>query len=481
MGVRFPGTSLSHKTELDTPKDLSEVPEFKKPQYQILPPLLPDEYERLKTSIAERGVEVPIIVDQHGDPVDGFHRQRASDDLGVFCPREVRHFDTEAEKFELMLRLNCRRRQLNRQQKRDLIGAYLVCDPKIADNHLAELIGGVSQNTVTAVRRDLEVTLQIEKFKKLRGRDGKDRPTKYRRVVANTAKEAETALSAIGDLPPNCHGKIIDCTTAKRRSRRLRTKLERQKRIEVITATTLPDDIIIQHCDLRDLEVSDQSAALVLTDVMWNEAAEKDWQALGRRAFEWLKPNGLLASFIGQHLLVRMARAIEDGGLHLQWIFNGVFTSPGNAAEVNGVISRWRPVVVFSKCPQHIFRKCLDTFDVGPPEKEWSHLQQTVQGAQWLLEHLSEPGDLIVDPCMGTGTTAVSVLTADDGPRRFLGCDRDEQMVQIARHRAAEALQAHNAEGQERWALKGRQESNLSATVVMPATPHDVPTDFIPM
>lgn len=457
------------------------MPEIQKPQRQILPPLLPDEYESLKASIAERGVEVPIIVDQHGNIVDGSHRQRTCDEIGMYCPREVRHFDTEAEMFELVLRLNCRRRQLNRQQKRDLIGAYLICDPKIADNHLAELIGGISQNTVTAVRRDLEATFQIEKFKKLRGRDGKNRATKYKKVVANTAKEAETALSVIGDLPPNCHGKIIDCTTAKRRSKRLRTKLERQKRIEEITATTLPDDIIIQHCDLRDLEVHPESVRLILTDVMWNEAAEDDWRALGRRASEWLKPDGLLVSFIGQHLLVRMARAIEDGGLHLQWIFNGVFTSPGNAAEVNGVISRWRPVVVFSKSPQHIFRKCLDTFDVGPPEKEWSHLQQTVQGARWLLEHLSEPGDLIVDPCMGTGTTAVSVLTAGDGPRRFLGCDRDEQMVQIARHRAGEALQAHNVEGRERWALKGRPESNLSETVAMPATPNDVLTDFIPM
>ena len=103
------------------------------------------------------------------------------------------------------------------------------------------------------------------------------------------------------------------------------------------------------------------------------------------------------------------------------------------------MIGRWRPVVVFSKSPDHIFRKTIDTFEVGEPEKDWSHLQQTVQGTRWLLEHLSEPGDFIVDPCIETGTTAVSVLTASDGPRRFLGCDRNEQMVKIAKHRAAVA------------------------------------------
>ena len=50
-------------------------------------------------------------------------------------------------------------------------------------------------------------TRQIDKFDKLRGRDGKDRPVKYKKIIANTPKEAETALKIIGDLPDNCDGK----------------------------------------------------------------------------------------------------------------------------------------------------------------------------------------------------------------------------------------------------------------------------------
>lgn len=91
--------------------------------YQILPPLQPNEFEALKASIAERGVNVPIIVDQEGNVIDGYHRQRACDELGIFCPREVRHFESETDKLELVLRINCGRRQLNRQQKRSVIDA----------------------------------------------------------------------------------------------------------------------------------------------------------------------------------------------------------------------------------------------------------------------------------------------------------------------------------------------------------------------
>ncbi|MEW4454490.1 DNA modification methylase [Bremerella sp. JC817] len=187
--------------------------------YQFLPPLLPDEFEALKASVAEGGVDVPIIVDQEGNVIDGYHRQRACDDLGLFCPREVRQFESETDKFELVLRLNCGRRQLNRQQKRSVIDAYLLRDPQIADNFLAQIIG-VSKNTVADVRSTLEATCQIDKFDELRGKDGKMRPVTYKKIIANTPKEAEAALKIIGKLPDNCTGKTIDIATAKRESRK---------------------------------------------------------------------------------------------------------------------------------------------------------------------------------------------------------------------------------------------------------------------
>jgi hypothetical protein len=71
---------------------------MKTPPYQILPDLLPQQYDDLRDSIAENGVDIPKVVDQEGNTLDGFHRQRACDELGIFCPSEVRQFATEAEK-----------------------------------------------------------------------------------------------------------------------------------------------------------------------------------------------------------------------------------------------------------------------------------------------------------------------------------------------------------------------------------------------
>ena len=123
--------------------------------YQIFPEMPPAEFAVLKDSIEEHGVEVPIIVDQRGAIVDGYHRSQACDELGVFCPREVRKFKNEAEKFELSLRLNCSRRHLNQKQKRALIAKYLLHDGQIADNYLGQIVGA-SQHTVASVRSEVK-------------------------------------------------------------------------------------------------------------------------------------------------------------------------------------------------------------------------------------------------------------------------------------------------------------------------------------
>ena len=46
-------------------------------RYQVLPDLPPEKFEALKADIAERGVLVPIDVDEEGHILDGHHRYRA--------------------------------------------------------------------------------------------------------------------------------------------------------------------------------------------------------------------------------------------------------------------------------------------------------------------------------------------------------------------------------------------------------------------
>src|SRR5687768_2923035 len=52
-------------------------------KYQLFPDLAPEEYEELKADIAARGVQVPIEYDEEKNILDGHHRKRICDELGI--------------------------------------------------------------------------------------------------------------------------------------------------------------------------------------------------------------------------------------------------------------------------------------------------------------------------------------------------------------------------------------------------------------
>jgi DNA modification methylase len=53
-----------------------------------------------------------------------------------------------------------------------------------------------------------------------------------------------------------------------------------------------------------------------------------------------------------------------------------------------------------------------------------------------LVERFSQPGDLIVDPFVGAGTTGIAALRLK---RKFIGFDNDPQAVAITQGRLADA------------------------------------------
>jgi DNA modification methylase len=53
-----------------------------------------------------------------------------------------------------------------------------------------------------------------------------------------------------------------------------------------------------------------------------------------------------------------------------------------------------------------------------------------------ILAH-SKPGDLIIDPFMGSGSTGVSALMAH---RKFMGCDLNPEAVDISEQRLRNAF-----------------------------------------
>jgi predicted transcriptional regulator len=129
--------------------------------YQVMPEMSPEEYEALKEDIAERGVMIPIEFDEDDNVLDGHHRLKICDELGINdYPKIIRKNMSEAEKWTHARKLNMARRHLTREQRRELILSQIQDTPEFSDRQIAKILG-VSNSTVSLARRELAGNEQV--------------------------------------------------------------------------------------------------------------------------------------------------------------------------------------------------------------------------------------------------------------------------------------------------------------------------------
>lgn len=140
---------------------------------QLFPALDPATEAALRASIQRFGVLVPVTKDQHGRILDGHHRIRIAEEMGAECEVRVRPVADEDEAREIARTLNEDRRQLPREQRREVVAVLRE------DGHSQRAIAGalgVSQSLVHKDLRQLNTSNQLTEPNRVIGLDGKSRP-----------------------------------------------------------------------------------------------------------------------------------------------------------------------------------------------------------------------------------------------------------------------------------------------------------------
>lgn len=87
----------------------------------LIPRPIPEEYEDIKKSIQETGIEVPVILNPQKILIDGYTRyQIASESKIQEIPFETKSFSSEQEERNFIIRRNLKRRHLNTMQKSEI-------------------------------------------------------------------------------------------------------------------------------------------------------------------------------------------------------------------------------------------------------------------------------------------------------------------------------------------------------------------------
>ena len=259
---------------------------------------------------------------------------------------------------------------------------------------------------------------------------------------------AATLAEAEPEEQTECLTKRLDekkwtANGVQRQLQKIRNANDRQEALgKSVLTPDAKDAVRTYHCPLQKLErtakLEPSSATLICTDIPYGKDFLPELKDLAEFAERVLVPGGLFVTYSGQYWLAEVMRIL---GAHLtyRWMLASVWDGEGNVIHPRHVISKWKPVLVYSKGNWQSRGRWPDLMRVCSREKQDHDWQQPLEEAERLVSYFSEPGDLVLDPCAGSFTTGLACQTLG---RRFVGCDIDKAAVVKGQERLRQARTA---------------------------------------
>jgi adenine-specific DNA methylase len=192
----------------------------------------------------------------------------------------------------------------------------------------------------------------------------------------------------------------------------------------------------IRTGDFREVlaDIPDQSVDAIVTDPPYNVEGVPLYSDLSEFAARVLKPGRLCVAYCGK---MALPEHFEHLGEHLKYVWTGAIFLPGRHMIFRRkmIFGRWRPVAFFSAGLCEIRTTIVDAlWAKGNGAKDLADhpWQQAAEPFERLVEMVTLPGELVVDPFLGSGTTALACVTND---RRILASDVDPGCVAMSRAR----------------------------------------------
>lgn len=214
----------------------------------------------------------------------------------------------------------------------------------------------------------------------------------------------------------------------------------------------------------------DNCVDLVVTDPPYNVSQKQDVVFQGRRirkdfgAWDYgfdpvpvlrelkrvLKPTGQIYVFCGTLQIPLYLQIFQEGWFFRNFLVWSKTNPPPRLSKTNWVFANEYVIyavnekvklnrITFNFPSQGAMKNLFVTPALAGPERlrkaEGGALhptQKPLSVLKRLIEASSKPGDVVLDPFMGVGSTAVAARALG---RQFLGCDSDQGYVQIARVR----------------------------------------------
>jgi len=198
--------------------------------------------------------------------------------------------------------------------------------------------------------------------------------------------------------------------------------------------------LFTEDCDIGMARIPDGSIDLILTDPPYlQETYQQAYGTLARHAARILKPSGFLVTYSAHFYLPWVMGLLSQS---LEWYCLMVQENRAPRARIwnRNLTAAYKPILIFQKAPlkkQEWFG--VDILPRSYMEKRYHKWQQSLKEALYLAELYGHPGDTVLDPFAGSGT---SLLAAELLGMPWMGFEIDPKVAETARGRLSQTTLA---------------------------------------
>ena len=176
------------------------------------------------------------------------------------------------------------------------------------------------------------------------------------------------------------------------------------------------------------------SIDIIVTDPPYVDHSLHTYSLLAAEAVRVLKPGGYLWTYCGAMFLPRVFQRMDVPGLDWFWQFREHHSGGFARMFITKTLQAGKPLLVYTKGRPSRMAWLLDEFRGGSKAKKNHPWEQNLHVPLEVLRRLCLPGETVLDPFCGSGTTLVAAVATG---LRGIGIEIDAQTAWRASRRVA--------------------------------------------
>lgn len=220
-----------------------------------------------------------------------------------------------------------------------------------------------------------------------------------------------------------------------------RYRLDKIRKETELEAYEFGNDVLLFNQSFQNVipQIDEEMVSLVFTDPPYDKDSIILYRDLAEQSERVLSDGGSVLAYFG-HYAAPQVMNYMDKFLRFWWLI--AIDHTGGRATLQGkdVRVHWKPMVWYVKGGRYNNEFVDDLIVSKPPDKELHEWEQSTVEAEYYIRLLSEPGDYILDPMMGSGTTGIAALNLG---RKFIGIEKDKERFAVANNRLGKWIELH--------------------------------------